>query len=48
MKETGASKKEALFYSTQTGFNKFFASHDLIVQYGNITFVDGVPGSGKT
>lgn len=47
-KDNGASLPEAYMYATNRGFNKFFAAHDLVPQYSNITFVDGVAGSGKT
>ena len=34
--------------STDYGFNKYFSSLDIMPQYSNITFTDGVAGSGKT
>jgi hypothetical protein len=34
--------------STQRGFEKIFSSYDLVPQYSNITFSDGIAGSGKT
>lgn len=46
--KNGASKKESAFYATKRGFDKFFSAHDLVPQYSNIIFVDGVAGSGKT
>ena len=47
LKEAGLGQIEIDSYCTETG-SKWFANHDLIPQYTNLTFIDGVPGSGKT
>lgn len=44
----GESERAAILMSTQRGFERILASHDLIPQYSNITFTDGIAGSGKT
>lgn len=48
LKSIGLSEQIAAFMATKTGFDKYFSSFDIIPQYSNITFVDGVAGSGKT
>lgn len=48
LKSIGLSEKIASLMATKTGFDKYFSSFDIIPQYSNITFVDGVAGSGKT
>ena len=44
----GVKEATAYLLSTQRGFEKIFGSYDLVPQYSNITFSDGIAGSGKT
>ena len=46
--QNGITESTAALLSTQRGFEKIFASFDLVPQYSNITFTDGIAGSGKT
>lgn len=46
--KNGISERTAYLLSTQRGFEKIFSSYDLVPQYSNITFSDGIAGSGKT
>lgn len=48
LKDNGVNEKTAYLLSTQRGFEKIFGSYDLVPQYSNITFSDGIAGSGKT
>ena len=48
LKNNGISENTAHIISTQRGFEKVFSSFDLVPQYTNITFSDGIAGSGKT
>ena len=48
LKDNGVSDATAHLLSTQRGFEKIFGSYDLVPQYSNITFSDGIAGSGKT
>lgn len=47
LKDLGESEAAAALFSTDTGFT-YFINHDLVPQYDNITFVDGIPGAGKS
>lgn len=47
LKKAGYSDKAIEAYSTQVGF-KLLVNDDLIPQYNNITFIEGVAGSGKS
>jgi len=47
-KNNGVSERKAYLLSTQRGFEKIFGSYNLVPQYSNITFSDGIAGSGKT
>lgn len=48
LKNNGVKEATAYLLSTQRGFEKIFGSYDLVPQYSNITFSDGIAGSGKT
>ena len=48
LRDNGVSDATAYLLSTQRGFEKIFGSYDLVPQYSNITFSDGIAGSGKT
>ena len=48
LKDNGVTESTAYLLSTQRGFEKIFGSYDLVPQYSNITFSDGIAGSGKT
>lgn len=48
LKSNGISERTAQLLSTQRGFERVFSSYDLVPQYSNITFSDGIAGSGKT
>lgn len=48
LKDNGTSERIAYLFSTQRGFEKFFGAYNLVPQYSNITFTDGIAGSGKT
>ena len=47
LKKAGRSERTIKAYSTKEGF-KLFVNDDLVPQYDNITFIDGIPGSGKS
>ena len=47
LEKAGYSQQKIEIYCTETGF-KWFINDDLIPQYENITFIDGIPGAGKS